>query len=78
VSWVLIDVALIIAAYVLAIAVRSINAALDFPEIYFAALAGVVVYLFANYIFGIYHRFWRCERTRIGRRLLSSPARLWF
>jgi FlaA1/EpsC-like NDP-sugar epimerase/lipopolysaccharide/colanic/teichoic acid biosynthesis glycosyltransferase len=59
VSWVLIDIALIITAYVLAIAVRSINATLDYPVIYFAALAGVIVYLIANYAFGIYHRFWR-------------------
>ncbi len=59
VSWVLIDIALIVAAYVLAIAVRSLNATLNYPEIYFAAFAGVIVYLIANYAFGIYHRFWR-------------------
>lgn len=59
VSWVLIDITLIIVSYVLAIAVRSINATLNYPEIYFSALAGVIVYLIANYAFGIYHRFWR-------------------
>lgn len=59
VSWVLIDISLIIIAYVLAIAVRSLNATLNYPEIYFAAFAGVIVYLITNYAFGIYHRFWR-------------------
>lgn len=59
VAWVIIDIPLIIVAYLMAIAVRSINAKLDYPEVFFAALAGVIVYLIANYTFGIYHRFWR-------------------
>lgn len=59
VSWVLIDIPLIIAAYGLAIIVRSINTDLDFPNVFIIALGGVLVYVAANYAFGVYHRFWR-------------------
>lgn len=58
-TWVLIDTPLIISAYVLAIAVRSLTAGLAYPEIFYYALVGVCVYLAVNYVFGIYHRFWR-------------------
>jgi len=59
VTWVVIDILLILAAYVLAIAVRAITTGLDYPEIFFYAGGGVAVYIGANYLFGIYQRFWR-------------------
>lgn len=58
-TWVFIDTPLIVSAYVLAIAVRSITGGINYPEIFYYALGGVCVYLLMNYLFGIYHRFWR-------------------
>lgn len=61
-TWVAIDTPLIIAAYALAILVRSLNANLDYPDVFFYAGVGVLVYIAVNYLFGIYQRFWRYAR----------------
>lgn len=58
-SWVAVDTPLIILAYALALAVRSITAQIDLPLAFAEALVGVAIYVVTNQFFGIYHRFWR-------------------
>ncbi|MCL4394686.1 MAG: polysaccharide biosynthesis protein [Chloroflexi bacterium] len=58
-SWVVIDTPLIVLAYALALAVRSITAQIDLPLAFAEALVGVALYVVTNQFFGIYHRVWR-------------------
>lgn len=74
ISWVLIDIPLIVVAYILAIAIRSINASLAYPEVFYLALGGIFIYLASNYFFGIYHRFWRYASGQEVVVLFSSIA----
>jgi FlaA1/EpsC-like NDP-sugar epimerase/lipopolysaccharide/colanic/teichoic acid biosynthesis glycosyltransferase len=59
ISWMFMDVLLVITSFVLALLVRSFSATLDFPLALLYALAGVSVYVGSNQFFGIYQRFWR-------------------
>jgi FlaA1/EpsC-like NDP-sugar epimerase/lipopolysaccharide/colanic/teichoic acid biosynthesis glycosyltransferase len=59
VSWMFMDVLLVITSFVLALLVRSFSTTLDFPQALLLALAGVIVYVGSNQFFGIYQRFWR-------------------
>ncbi len=74
VSWVAIDTPLIILAYALALAVRSITARLDLPLAFVEALVGVLIYVITNQFFGIYHRVWRYASGQESVMLFASVA----
>lgn len=59
VTWAAVDVALIVIAYTLAILIRALDAQVDVRLALQKAVFDVVVYLAANYVFGIYRRAWR-------------------
>lgn len=59
VSWGIVDVALVLAAYFLAILVRSIDSKVNLAQAMLIALGGAAFYLGANYLFGVYQRAWR-------------------
>jgi FlaA1/EpsC-like NDP-sugar epimerase/lipopolysaccharide/colanic/teichoic acid biosynthesis glycosyltransferase len=59
VSWAIIDAVLVVIAYSLAILIRSLDAQVDVRLASQEALFGVLIYLAANYVFGIYRRAWR-------------------
>lgn len=59
VSWAIVDVLLIVIAFTLAILIRSLDAQVDARLALQQAMFGVLVYLAANYVFGIYRRAWR-------------------
>ncbi len=72
VSWALIDVVLIVAAYLLALVIRSVNAGVAFPRAIFQAMLGMIVYIAVNYLFGIYNRIWRYATIQEAMALAGS------
>ncbi|MGE5141679.1 MAG: polysaccharide biosynthesis protein, partial [Rudaea sp.] len=74
VPWLILDIPLILLAYVLGLAVRSVNARIAFGEAVILAFGCVFVYLTANYLFGIYNRFWRYASGQEAVALLLSSS----
>lgn len=74
ISWIFIDIVLIVAAYALAIGIRSLNTTLHLPLAFVEALLGVSIYIALNQLFHIYHRFWRYASAREAVTLFASIA----
>ncbi len=72
IQWNLVDAVLILIAFTLALAVRSINASLDFSLALLYAVGGIFVYISLNYRFGIYQRFWRYASGQESTALFGS------
>jgi FlaA1/EpsC-like NDP-sugar epimerase/lipopolysaccharide/colanic/teichoic acid biosynthesis glycosyltransferase len=74
IRWNLADAVLILMAYALALAARSINTSLDFPRVFLDVIVGLAIYILMNYAFGIYQRFWRYASGQESVLLFGSVA----
>lgn len=72
VSWPVLDFFLIVLAYRLALAVRSIDASLDWPAAGWQVLLSAAVYVLVNFRCGVYQTLWRCANTQDAVKLLGS------
>lgn len=59
VSWGIVDAVTVVAAFFLAILVRSIDTKVNLAPALVISLGGAAFYLGANYLFGVYQRAWR-------------------